>query len=768
MTNSKQEHQDDLYWRLVSDPPRISVVTDHPLSYKDYTKDSFDLVYRLGPVYDIIRHPETVTPIAIAVYGDWGTGKSSAMAWLHGLLEKSNAKLKNIEGNNDRVTVRPVWFYPWKYLSKEDVWRGLISEVIINSIDVENATSATVTSAVKQFGMFLGRSFIHTMAGLSIKAKAPGGIAEATLKLDGLKDILDDYRVTSHPEKAYLNEFEESLSEWVNCTLGDNERLVVFIDDLDRCMPDIALQVLEALKLYLNIKKLVFVVGVDRTVIGELVKEYYSKLGVHEDKSRHYLAKMFQMEVEVSPYEFQISQFFQAQVSSVGYWNENLVNWEQDIIQGVMLNLAKSNPREVKRLINSSLMAAAGFYMGSEHQQNDIKFSQAMQVFLIRRILADRHGRPNLVIQDIGNEFFYAWSEIVRNRTNAPRNLEVPEWFIRQQKRANGNEDISEALDRDNMIEESNNVEQPFDGADYQSILDNTKFAGLLSLLRDQDLGNLMRIEYLKNTSLYASKFGITLMDDVIRAAIAYELGKTAETVTSSDYTLVTRLGLPDASISNIEFLSGLRNLKELNISGTMVADLTPIRHAVNLEVLQIGDTPIADLSPIAQLHNLISLSAWSLTISDLAPLRHLDNLKALFIHKTNVEHLDYILALCGLNKLNISYTPVNDLTPLRNLAELAILSLRQTKVSDIASLAVLTNLEELDISYNSIKSIEPLKSLKNLKRLDLSGSKLSENDFDVIGRLSMLSSIRLLNCEYDDSLISKLIGKRPKLRVVR
>ena len=93
-------------------------------------------------------------------------------------------------------------------------------------------------------------------------------------------------------------------------------------------MPDIALQVLEALKLYLNIQNLIFVVGVDREVVSNLVIEHYKELGlVHgtdeqkskpdneqlkkeEDKARQYLSKMFQVEVELEPTEQQISDFF--------------------------------------------------------------------------------------------------------------------------------------------------------------------------------------------------------------------------------------------------------------------------------------------------------------------------------------------------------------------------------------------------------------------------------------------------------------------------
>jgi len=46
--------------------------------------------------------------------------------------------------------------------------------------------------------------------------------------------------------------------------LGEDDRMVIFIDDLDRCLPEVALQVLEALKLYFNIDGVAFVLGIDR------------------------------------------------------------------------------------------------------------------------------------------------------------------------------------------------------------------------------------------------------------------------------------------------------------------------------------------------------------------------------------------------------------------------------------------------------------------------------------------------------------------------
>ena len=214
--------------------PKLSILSDHPLEEKiAYDADRFSLRYWVGPVYDIIRHEKTQMPMTIAIYGGWGTGKTTAMKWLEGLLGEWNQNPTN------GIKVWPVWFYPWKYHNKEDVWRGLLSEVIIEAIDVKKITWEKTKNAAKQFGLFLGKSFLHALASVKFKVRSPGGMAEAEADLASLKEIISEYQQTAHPEKAYLNEFESSLKNWVRDTLGDNERMGIFIDDLYRCMPEV-------------------------------------------------------------------------------------------------------------------------------------------------------------------------------------------------------------------------------------------------------------------------------------------------------------------------------------------------------------------------------------------------------------------------------------------------------------------------------------------------------------------------------------------------
>jgi hypothetical protein len=455
MTKAKKrtDRRDLPFDEFVKCPPELNVLTDHPLTPEQteeaFEADTFDFRYKLGPLYDILRSPETKTPMAVLISGDWGTGKTSAMSWIEGLLQKWNKT-----GPKNRIKVRPVWFYPWKYDNKEDVRRGLIAEVIIKSIDVENISTRTVISAAKKFGMFLGKSFIHALASIKLKGQvsADAGTAKAEagaeVDLASIKEILSEYQQAAHPEKAFLNEFETTLRDWVQDTIGKDgkERMVIFIDDLDRCMPEIALQVLEALKLYLNIPNLIFVLGVDRDVVEKLVVEHYRKLGLiraeekdkgkppteeektksekertrrqqDEEKAKLYLSKMFQVEIELSTKEEQITKFFDESLARIPLWKKKLSPDHQMLFRGLVLNLSKRNPREVKRILNSAFMSGAGAEMIKVNKgEQPPGFEQGLQDFFIRRILRKpQYERIAAMIDtDEGRKFLRIWSQVAR------------------------------------------------------------------------------------------------------------------------------------------------------------------------------------------------------------------------------------------------------------------------------------------------------------------------------------------------------------------
>jgi len=98
-----------------------------------------------------------------------------------------------------------------------------------------------------------------------------------------------------------LEQFSATLSSWSRscCARPGKEprRLVVFVDDLDRCLPEKAIQVLEALKLFLDVKGCIFVLGLDPEAIESAVRTRYQE----EIKPREYLEKIIQVPLSCRP-----------------------------------------------------------------------------------------------------------------------------------------------------------------------------------------------------------------------------------------------------------------------------------------------------------------------------------------------------------------------------------------------------------------------------------------------------------------------------------
>ena len=693
---------------FVLSPPQMTVLSDAAI--QEIADEKFELISKLGPVYDIIRHPQTKTPMAIAIYGDWGTGKTSAMRWLQEILDQWNQHGKDSE--KEKLFIRTVWFDPWKYSKREEVWRGLIAEVIINSIDIKNLDThnavTRLTSAAKQFGGFLGRGFLQALASLNIKTGIPGAAPEPLeVNFSALRDIYDEYLKVSHPEKAYLNEFETALKDWLERTLGKDkkERMVIFIDDLDRCLPEVALEVLEALKLYLNLEKLIFIVGVDRSVVDKLVKKHYEGLEVPAFKAEKYLDKMFQVEVNITPSEDQVNKFFDYQIMQLddlagGYWKNTLGEKERGILDPILRRLSTHNPREVKRLLNCALIQGAA---AATHRKEDEKkrFAQGVQVFLIMKVLDFFHPtiRGEWITTNDGQKFFENWSGIVRKNTNIkpppitggqqiPWADNLDEESGVEEKRVESEKDIGILYSRKRRIwnplgkEELSEVPSPYKEF-YEEWIGLLRREQLADLISDPDLFELMKIEF--SSEVASRTAGITTpepfskmsaMPIEIAQAVARQLRKNVESLTAEDYS----------------------NIKELDISSTKIIDLFSLQIFTKLQALDLSYTAVQDLTPLQNLTALQRISLIGTRVRDLSALQGLINLQELILKGTMVLDLSPLQSLIDINWLDLSNTPIQDLSPLQRLNKLETLIISDTRIDEEQIQALSEALPELKI----------------------------------------------------------------------
>ncbi|WP_164969795.1 P-loop NTPase fold protein [Arcobacter sp. F2176] len=109
-----------------------------------------------------------------------------------------------------------------------------------------------------------------------------------------LKSILKEEEITSLPKEisSLRQAFEEILE-------GLNIKLVVLVDDLDRCMPDTAISTLEAMRLLLFLPRTSFIIAADEKMIRSAVRSHFSKIQIDDELVTSYFDKLIQVPLRV-------------------------------------------------------------------------------------------------------------------------------------------------------------------------------------------------------------------------------------------------------------------------------------------------------------------------------------------------------------------------------------------------------------------------------------------------------------------------------------
>lgn len=802
-------------------PPRMTVLSDHAIHRESglgADDDNFDLQAKLGMAFDILRHKDTQAPVTVALYGDWGMGKTSGMRWLRAQLDEWTKLDTTARDGHPRT--RTIWFEPWKYQTREEVWRGLIAEVILKTIDVQDASFGTVKLAVQRFGRFLGRGFLNVLASTKVEADV-AGVGGVEVGFDSLKGIVEDFQATNHPEKAYLNDFENTFKNWVATRLGDDERMVIFIDDLDRCLPQVTLEVLESLKLYLNIPKLVFVVGLDRTVVDAVVTRHYADHGVDAIKAEQYLDKIFQVEVDISPSQQQMADYIagltvQLDAASDGLWHERLnaaseaiagsrpggINVDaRQIIEGRIQVLCRDNPREVKRLLNSTLMAASAAsrsrsILGSEA----LRFTQGAQVYLLDRFIRRNFkGALNQLLRAEVQEFFSRWSDFLdkypKFRPSAAEDIDGQRDVAEESEVAlmrglhGGTEPQSNAETQYEVLRDA--VPEYTSGKDTVrlNVLDLEVFWVLMQIpfrgevaaftVLPEVTPPIGRAERSQDGTLDHSP-GLSLY---LRNLVAHTLSMPVEKLQSADMARIKGLSLLFDSdgaeeLQGIELLSNLTQLS-FSKAGVTNTGLMCIKNLRKLTTLDLAFTNVTNegLEHISELANLTSLNLRGIEITNvgLSCLAGLSNLTTLGLSRTGVtdEGLKHLSGLANLTKLYLMGTGITDvgLAHLEGLKNLTYLDLLGTGVIGVGlvHLTGMSSLKSLDLSRTAVtdERLEHLAGLSSLSDLNLSGTVVTNAGLKHFFGLTNLRELRLVATGVTDLGLDQLRAKCPNLRVI-
>ncbi len=246
----------------------MQLFTDNPIASVEKDKFGFDR-YARG-LKDLILQAEPL-PFCVGIFGAWGSGKSSFMNMIQGLIkEQADNKIKTI------------WFNPWKYDKKEDIWNALI-QTILNSIIEEQTLKQGVKDKAKELAL--------ATTWLALK-KTLTAITAGVISEGDLDKVVEAFNEKDEKYYRHINQFEKDFADVVN-DYTNSGKLVIFIDDLDRCLPENAITVLESLKLFIGDAHCIFVLGMDHSIVEAGIKSRYGKDA--PIAGRDYLDKIIQV-----------------------------------------------------------------------------------------------------------------------------------------------------------------------------------------------------------------------------------------------------------------------------------------------------------------------------------------------------------------------------------------------------------------------------------------------------------------------------------------
>ena len=367
--NSIKDHniEQTKYPPLFIDQPQIGEMI---LDYPNYVKSISNFILN--------SHPQ----FTIGIFGDWGTGKTTILLNIQNELEKQGCNC--------------VSFNPWRYENETaQITIPLILSIVVKMYELmeknsknllreqpENNKDKTLKEKIQRIfsGLSLNTSFgIPGLAGLDIEY-------DFSRQNNIENNIGDNDFSNTTLEKTKIQEGIDLIHELITKSKGVKQnsklKLIVLIDDLDRCSPEKAVKIFESIKVFFDMEGIVFILGLSNEIVELAINEKYKHFG-DKFSGEDYLKKIIQLPIKIPRWESDDIET---------YLKDSLLkNYKDDELREIFHSNSKliseavePNPREIKRFLNSYILTRQ--ILMSEKTKNKEKNDEAKKLLAIQAL----------------------------------------------------------------------------------------------------------------------------------------------------------------------------------------------------------------------------------------------------------------------------------------------------------------------------------------------------------------------------------------------
>ncbi len=314
------------------------------------------------PTHNFISLSKTISNLirnstphfTIGIYGEWGTGKTT-------LMKSIDANFADKEMYEGGQKILPIWFNAWKY-ERED---NLATVSLLKTVGYSMAGHQrfdTLSKTIFKGLTIVSKDMMQHIAMQIVEKQNSIDDEEIDKKMDYLNKLYRD--------SVYYEGLDRITDEMRAIREKDPEsRVVIFIDDLDRCSPNKALEVLESIKLFLDIEGFVFVIGLSHKTVTQLISHAYEATGI---KGEDYIKKIIQIPIKIPSWSKEsiidlIDNSITQRLNSdyTKFLTQN---------SAMIAKVIDYNPRQLKRFINNVIIAFETF--ANKQGSPEIQFNE--------------------------------------------------------------------------------------------------------------------------------------------------------------------------------------------------------------------------------------------------------------------------------------------------------------------------------------------------------------------------------------------------------